>query len=87
MEIHMSYMKQDRYINYQRIRGREAEMNDTCHLGEVKEKIERKRRTLNHLIMLDIDKEELLQFSRELDELILEYYNLELYEKGKRADK
>lgn len=87
MGIYLHFLKKNNYIAHQKIRGRDTEMNEIHHLGEVKEKIEKMRNTLNRLIILDVDKEEILQFSRELDKLILEYYNLELYENGKRADK
>lgn len=87
MGTEISYMGQDNYNAHQSLRGRDTEMNEIHHLGEVKQKIEKMRQTLNRLIMLDVDKEKILQFSRELDELILEYHNLELYENGKRADK
>ncbi|HLR35037.1 MAG TPA: aspartyl-phosphate phosphatase Spo0E family protein [Tissierellales bacterium] len=85
METYLSYMEQDKYIDYQRIMGKETSMSESRHLGKVKEKIERKRRILNQLITLDIDKEKILQFSRELDELILEYHKLELYDNGKKS--
>lgn len=50
-------------------------------IDELKKKIERKRNILNQMVVADFESEKLLEFSKELDLLIIEYYLLD----GKKA--
>ena len=60
-------------------------MESSCLLEEIKNEIEEKRRKLNQMILVEVDKDEVLKFSVELDKLIDKYYYLELNKS--RADK
>ena len=55
-------------------------MSESCLLNELKIEIEDKRRELDRLIVSEMDRDEILKFSMELDKLIGKYYNLELSE-------
>lgn len=50
-------------------------------LKELKTEIETKRRELNSLVTKDMNKDEVLEFSVELDKLIDKYYNVQLDKK------
>ncbi|QQY80210.1 Spo0E like sporulation regulatory protein [Keratinibaculum paraultunense] len=59
-------------------------MGNIYSLQELKKEIEDKRIKLNKLVLADVDKEDILKFSNELDKLIDKYY---IYELNKnRAD-
>ncbi|NMA86706.1 MAG: Spo0E family sporulation regulatory protein-aspartic acid phosphatase [Tissierellia bacterium] len=49
-------------------------MENSCLMEEIKSEIERKRYKLNKMILTDINREELLKYSVELDRLIDKYY-------------
>lgn len=51
-------------------------VRECCQLREVKDEIENKRRILNELVLKEIDRDELLRFSVELDKLIIKYYGI-----------
>lgn len=53
-------------------------VRECCQLREVKDEIENKRRILNELVLKEIDRDELLRFSVELDKLIIKYYGIKL---------
>lgn len=53
-------------------------MEDSCLLKEVKDEIEEKRSKLNQMILVNMDRDEVLKYSVELDRLIDKYYYLEL---------
>lgn len=55
-----------------------GKMVEGYYLEELKVEIEDKRKTLNELIVKDTDKDKLLSFSVELDNLIGRYYNIKL---------
>ncbi len=86
MVVYLEAIEQIKCMGCKKIRERELEMDDIHKLEKLKGKIEDKRQELNNLITQDIDKEKILQFSMELDELIFEYHNLEIEEDEKRAD-
>jgi diphthamide synthase subunit DPH2 len=50
-------------------------------LEELKTEIETKRKELNLLVVEDINKDEVLKFSVELDKLIEKYYSIQLDKK------
>ena len=49
-------------------------MEGSCVIKEIKGEIEEKRYSLNKMILTDINREELLKYSIELDRLIDKYY-------------
>ncbi len=60
-------------------------MGESNSLEEIKIEIEDKRIKLNELVISDINKDDVLKFSIELDRLIGKYYDIELNKK--RADR
>lgn len=60
----------------QKLKGMEIMTNDKL-LEKLKNQIEEKKRRLNEMVLEEINKKEILEFSEELDQLILEYYRLE----------
>jgi hypothetical protein len=59
-------------------------VNESSSLEEIKIEIEDKRMRLNKLVVSDINKDEVLKFSVELDKLIGKYYDIGL---DKKTDK
>lgn len=59
-------------------------VNESSSLEEIKIEIENKRMKLNKLIVSNINKDEVLKFSVELDKLIGKYYDIGL---DKMADR
>lgn len=53
-------------------------MNESYGLEQLKIEIENKREKLNKLIIGDINKDEVLEFSTDLDNLIHRYYDIEM---------
>ncbi len=53
-------------------------MGNNYSLEDLKKEIEDKRVSLNQLILTDVDKENILKFSNELDKLIDKYYDYKL---------
>ena len=47
-------------------------------LEKIRNEIENKRISLNQLILRDINEDEILRFSVELDKLIVKYYDIKL---------
>ncbi|NLW22492.1 MAG: Spo0E family sporulation regulatory protein-aspartic acid phosphatase [Tissierellia bacterium] len=60
----------------QKLKGMKIMTNDKL-LEKLKNQIEEKKRRLNEMVLEEINKKEILEFSEELDQLILEYYRLE----------
>lgn len=60
----------------QKLKGMEIMTNDKL-LEKLKNQIEEKKRRLNEMVLEEINKKEILEFSEELDQLILEYSRLE----------
>lgn len=59
------------------IKRKDEDMSKDVQMEELREEIEIKRKELNRMIIEEVDKEELLKFSVELDNLIGRYYKLE----------
>ncbi|NMB27240.1 MAG: aspartyl-phosphate phosphatase Spo0E family protein [Tissierellia bacterium] len=53
-------------------------VEEEYRLKEVKKEIENKRINLNQLVIKGINRDELLKFSVELDNLIVKYYDIKL---------
>lgn len=60
----------------QKLKGMKIMTNDKL-LEKLKNQIEEKKRRLNEMVLEEINKKEILEFSEELDQLILEYSRLE----------
>lgn len=56
-------------------KGKGINMGKKIELEELKEEIQTKREQLNRIISQGSDKERILKFSQELDELISKYYS------------
>ncbi|SCL88948.1 MULTISPECIES: aspartyl-phosphate phosphatase Spo0E family protein [Tissierellales] len=57
-------------------------MNNIITLENLKVEIEKKREELNNLMVCEIDKYKILDFSQKLDKLIFQYYKFRENEKS-----
>lgn len=59
--------------------GMGVRMDKVYSLENIKKEIERRQQELNELIISEINKNKILQFSMELDNVINLYYNLSMH--------